>query len=172
MSGSCPLGETSLLLDRINARFLQFFSSLKSAFDPSFTGVGLSPRRGVQMLNTAKLVAFAPIRDSQPSRAFYEGILGLQFVSDDPFALVMNSNGTILRLSKGANFTPAEFTVLGWGVSVIEEAVTGLQKKSVVFEKFPGLGQNELGIWTAPGGAKVAWFKDPDGNILSVSQHS
>jgi catechol 2,3-dioxygenase-like lactoylglutathione lyase family enzyme len=123
------------------------------------------------MFNSAKLVAFAPIRDSQKSRAFYEGVLGLQFVSDDPFALVMNSNGTMVRLAKGANFTPAGFTVLGWEVSAIEGAVTALQKKGVVFEKFPGMGQDDLGIWSAPGGTKVAWFKDPDGNILSLSQH-
>jgi len=124
------------------------------------------------MLNTAKIVAFVPIRDSQRSRTFYEGALGLQFISDDPFALVMNANGTIVRLAKGANFTPAGFTVLGWEVSAIEEAVSALQKKGVVFEQFPGMEQDKLGIWAAPGGAKVAWFKDPDGNILSLSQHT
>ncbi|HKV93422.1 MAG TPA: VOC family protein [Candidatus Angelobacter sp.] len=123
------------------------------------------------MLNTARIVAFVPIRDSKRSRSFYEGVLGLSFVSDDPFALVMNSNGVMVRLAKGANFTPAGFTVLGWEVTEIEKAVTGLTKKGVTFERFPGMNQDELGIWAAPGGAKVAWFKDPDGNILSVSQH-
>jgi catechol 2,3-dioxygenase-like lactoylglutathione lyase family enzyme len=123
------------------------------------------------MLNTAKIIAFVPIRDSQRSRPFYEGVLGLRFVSDDPFALVMDSNGVMVRLSKTPKFTPAGFTVMGWEVSAIEEAVTALKKNGVQFEIFPGLPQDELGIWAAPGGARVAWFKDPDGNILSVSQH-
>jgi len=123
------------------------------------------------MLNTAKIIAFVPIRDSQRSRPFYEGVLGLRFVSDDPFALVMDSNGVMVRLSKTPKFTPAGFTVMGWEVSTIEEAVAALKKNGVQFEIFPGLPQDELGIWAAPGGARVAWFKDPDGNILSVSQH-
>lgn len=123
------------------------------------------------MLNNAKLIAFVPIRDSKHSRPFYEGVLGLKFVSDDPFALVMESNGTAIRLSKVSQFVPAGFTVMGWEVSKIEEEVAALQKKGVKFEKFPGLEQEESGIWAAPGGAKVAWFKDPDGNILSLSQH-
>jgi catechol 2,3-dioxygenase-like lactoylglutathione lyase family enzyme len=123
------------------------------------------------MLNTAKIIAFVPIQDSQKSQPFYEGVLGLRFVSDDPFALVMESNGTMIRLAKTPNFTPAGFTVMGWEVSEIEEEVSALQKKGVNFERFPGLPQDELGIWAAPGGAKVAWFKDPDGNILSLSQH-
>lgn len=123
------------------------------------------------MLNSAKLVAFIPIHDSNRSRPFYEGVLGLKFVSDDPFALVMESNGTTIRLSKVSEFTPAGFTVMGWEVSPIEDTVAALQKKGVNFEKFPGLQQDALGIWNAPGGTKVAWFKDPDGNILSLSQH-
>jgi catechol 2,3-dioxygenase-like lactoylglutathione lyase family enzyme len=98
-------------------------------------------------------------------------VLGLRFVSDDPFALVMESNGIMVRLAKTPNFTPAGFTVMGWEVSNIEEEVAALQKKGVAFEKFPGLKEEESGIWAAPGGAKVAWFKDPDGNILSLSQH-
>jgi catechol 2,3-dioxygenase-like lactoylglutathione lyase family enzyme len=106
------------------------------------------------MLNTAKIIAFVPIRDSKLSRLFYEGVLGLRFVSDDPFALVMDSNGVMVRLAKTPKFTPAGFTVMGWEVSAIEEAVTALQRKGVTFEKFPGLPQNELGIWTAPGGAR------------------
>lgn len=127
--------------------------------------------RGTLMLNTARLIAFVPIRDSKRSRPFYEGVLGLRFVSDDPFALVMNSNGVTVRLAKAGKFTPAGFTVLGWEVPAIEQAVAELKKKGVHFEIFPGLPQDDAGIWTAPGGAKVAWFKDPDGNILSVSQH-
>src|SRR5580704_16168270 len=102
------------------------------------------------MLNTAKIIAFVPIRDSQQSRPFYEGVLGLRFVSDDSFALVMDSNGVMVRLAKTPRFTPAGFTVMGWEVLAIEEAVTALQKKGVTFEKFPGLPQDEFGIWDAP----------------------
>jgi catechol 2,3-dioxygenase-like lactoylglutathione lyase family enzyme len=83
----------------------------------------------------------------------------------------MDANGTTVRLSKGAKFTPAAFTVLGWDVSDIKKMVAGLRSKGARFEHFPGLEQDELGIWAAPGGTKVAWFKDPDGNILSVAQH-
>ena len=123
------------------------------------------------MLRSARIVAFVPIRDSKRSRPFYEGMLGLRFISDDPFALVMDSNGVMVRLAKAPKFTPAGFTVMGWEVSAIEEAVAGLKKNGVQFEIFPGLPQDEAGIWTTPNGDKVAWFKDPDGNILSLSQH-
>lgn len=123
------------------------------------------------MLNKARIIAFVPIRESSRSRAFYEGMLGLRFVSDDQFALVMDSNGIMVRLAKAPNFTPAGFTVMGWEVSAIEQSVAGLKKKGVNFEIFPGLPQDANGVWTTPNGDKVAWFKDPDGNILSVSQH-
>jgi catechol 2,3-dioxygenase-like lactoylglutathione lyase family enzyme len=83
----------------------------------------------------------------------------------------MESNGVTIRLAKAGNFTPAGFTVLGWQVAAIEAAVSELEKKGVRFEHFPGLPQDERGIWHTPSGDKVAWFKDPDGNILSVSQH-
>ena len=124
------------------------------------------------MFSSAKLMAFVPIRDAKKSRPFYEDALGLRFVSDDGFALVMESNGVTIRLAKASKFTPAAFTILGWQVPAIEAAVSDLAKRGVQFEKFPGLEQDEHGIWTAPGGAKVAWFKDPDGNILSLSQHT
>jgi catechol 2,3-dioxygenase-like lactoylglutathione lyase family enzyme len=124
------------------------------------------------VLISARLMAFVPIRDSQKSRPFYEGVLGLRFVSDDGFALVMDSNGVTIRLAKAGNFTPAGFTVLGWQVDDIGAIISDLAQRGVHFEKFPGLPQDERGIWTAPGGDKVAWFKDPDGNILSVSKHT
>ena len=123
------------------------------------------------MLNTAKIIAFVPIHNSERSRPFYEDVLGLRFLSDDPFAMLMESNGVRVRLAKVPVFTPAEFTVMGWDVTDIQKTVTGLQKKGVKFERFPGMEQDKLGIWNAPSGAKVAWFKDPDGNILSLSQH-
>lgn len=123
------------------------------------------------MLGSHKLIGFAPIRDAARARAFYEGVLGLRFVSDDPFALVLDAGGRMLRLVKMKDFTPAPFTVLGWEAPGIEAVVSALGKRGVVFERFGFFQQDELGIWTAPNGDRVAWFKDPDGNTLSVSQH-
>ena len=123
------------------------------------------------MLGSTNIVAFVPIKDSERARAFYEGVLGLRFVKDDGFALVLEANGIMVRAAKMKEFTPAQFTILGWQVSDIEQVVRGLAAKAVHFEIFGFFKQDELGIWTAPTGDKVAWFKDPDGNILSVSQH-
>jgi len=123
------------------------------------------------MLGSTNIVAFLPIKDSEKARAFYEGVLGLRFVKDDEFALVFDANGIMVRAAKMKDVTPAQFTVLGWQVKNIEDMVRALQKKDVHFEIFGFFKQDELGIWTAPTGDKVAWFKDPDGNILSVSQH-
>jgi len=123
------------------------------------------------MLGSINIVAFVPIKDSDKARAFYEGVLGLRFVKDDGFALVMDANGTKVRIARVPDFKPAQFTILGWEVPDIEKMVTALQGKGVHFERFGFFEQDKLGIWTAPTGDKVAWFKDPDGNILSVSQH-
>lgn len=122
------------------------------------------------MLDSANLIAFAPITDPQRARSFYEGVLGLRFVSQDPFALVMNANGTTLRLAIVQSFTPQPFTMLGWKVPNIAETVAALAKKGVAFERFSGMQQDALGIWSSPSGAKVAWFTDPDGNVLSLSE--
>jgi catechol 2,3-dioxygenase-like lactoylglutathione lyase family enzyme len=122
------------------------------------------------MLGSIDIVAFVPTKDTENARAFYEGVLGLRFIKDDGFAMVMDANGIIVRVAK-AQFTPAPFTILGWQVADIEKMVAGLLAKGVRFERFGFFEQDELGIWTAPAGDKVAWFKDPDGNILSVSQH-
>jgi catechol 2,3-dioxygenase-like lactoylglutathione lyase family enzyme len=123
------------------------------------------------MLGSTNIVAFVPTKDSEKARDFYEGVLGLRFVKDDGFALVLDANGIMIRVAKVKDFEPAQFTVLGWQVFEIENVVRSLQKKGVHFEIFGFFKQGELGIWTAPTGDKVAWFKDPDGNILSVSQH-
>ncbi|MFZ0276737.1 MAG: VOC family protein [Candidatus Sulfotelmatobacter sp.] len=122
------------------------------------------------MLGSIDIVAFVPTKDTEKARAFYEGVLGLRFVKDDGFALVMDANGIMVRVAK-AQFTPAPFTILGWQVAEIERMVEELQAKGVQFERFGFFEQDKLGIWTAPTGDKVAWFKDSDGNILSVSQH-
>ena len=123
------------------------------------------------MLGSIDIVAFVPTRDFEKARAFYEGVLGLRFVKNDGFAMVLDANGIMVRVAK-AQFTPAPFTILGWQVLDIEKIVTGLQGKGVQFERFGFFEQDALGIWTAPSGDKVAWFKDPDGNVLSVSQHA
>ncbi len=124
------------------------------------------------MLGHINIVAFIPTTDSAAARSFYENILGLRFVKDDGFAMVLDANGIVVRVSKvPLPFTPAPFTILGWQVSDIEKMVAGLQEKGVHFERFGFFEQDELGIWTAPTGDKVAWFRDPAGNVLSVSQH-
>jgi catechol 2,3-dioxygenase-like lactoylglutathione lyase family enzyme len=123
------------------------------------------------MLGSTNVVAFVPTRDADKARAFYVDALGLRFIKDDGFALVLDANGTMVRVTKAPEFKPAPFTILGWQVSDIEKVAADLAKKGVHFERFGFFEQDKLGIWTAPTGDKVAWFKDPDGNILSVSQH-
>jgi len=123
------------------------------------------------MLAAGKIVAFVPTKDSQKARAFYEGKLGFQFVCEDQYALVMNAGGSTIRIAKRRNFTPAPYTVLGWEVQDIESVISWLRARGVVFENYPFIQDRELGIWTTPTGDKVAWFKDLDGNVLSVSQH-
>ena len=123
------------------------------------------------MLAASKVIGFVPTKDAQKARAFYEGKLGFRFVSDDQFALVLRAGETMIRIAKAQDFTPAPYTVLGWEVGDVEAVVGWLQERGVAFEKYPFVQDRELGIWTAPGGNKVAWFKDPDGNVLSLSQH-
>jgi catechol 2,3-dioxygenase-like lactoylglutathione lyase family enzyme len=123
------------------------------------------------MLGSNNIVAFVPTKDAAKSRAFYEGVLGLRFVKDDGFALVLDANGIMVSVSQAPQFTPAQFTILGWEVTDIERMVADLQGKGVRFERYGFIEQDDLGIWTAPTGDKVTWFKDPDGNVLSVSQH-
>jgi catechol 2,3-dioxygenase-like lactoylglutathione lyase family enzyme len=123
------------------------------------------------MLGSTNIVAFVPTKDAGKAREFYEGVLGLRFVKDDGFAMVLDANGIMIRVAKMKDFAPAPFTILGWQVSRIEGVVRDLQNKGVHCEIFGFFKQDELGIWTAPTGDKVAWFKDPDGNILSVSEH-
>jgi len=122
------------------------------------------------MLGASDVIAFVATTDAGRAKAFYRDVLGLELKSDEPFALVLAANGTMIRVSKVREFSPAPYTVLGWRVSDIESMAKGLGKRGVVLEKFPGFQQDSLGIWAAPGGDKVAWFKDPDGNMLSITQ--
>jgi len=122
------------------------------------------------MLGSSKIMAFVPTADPKRARSFYEQTLGLRFVSEDPFAVVFDADGIMLRVTNVPEFKPRSFTILGWQVDDISSAVASLGERGVSFEKYGFQGQDECGIWASPSGAKVAWFKDPDGNVLSVTQ--
>ncbi len=122
------------------------------------------------MLRGSDVIAFLATTDAERAKSFYRDLLGLQLKADEAFALVFDANGTMIRVSKVRELLRAPYTVLGWRVSDIESTVKGLTQRGIVFEKFPGFQQDPLGIWAAPGGDKVAWFKDPDGNMLSITQ--
>ncbi len=119
-----------------------------------------------------RVVTFLLTKHADKALEFYRDKLGLTFVRDDGFALVFDLNGIMLRISRAAEFTPAQSTVLGWESSDVGADVERLGAQGVEFERYPGMGQDEAGIATFPGGDKVAWFKDPDGNVLSLSQHA
>jgi catechol 2,3-dioxygenase-like lactoylglutathione lyase family enzyme len=123
------------------------------------------------MISEGEVMGFVPTTDAVRARGFYEDVLGLRVVSDDPFALVVESHGTFIRITKLNELMPAPYTILGWQVRDIEEEVQTLHARGVTFTRYPGLAQTDLGVWTAPGGSKIAWFHDPDGNVLSLSQH-
>lgn len=122
------------------------------------------------MLDRSHLMAFAATTDPQRARSFYEGVLGLRLVEHSPFALVFDANGTVLRIQVVSELTPQPHTALGWSVADIEAAVAALAGRAVAFERFPGLEQDRHGVWASPSGARILWFKDPDGNLLSLTQ--
>ena len=125
-------------------------------------------------LGKYNIIGFASIVDVDRAKAFYRDTLGLTLLYEEPpFALVFDANGIMIRLGMAKELPPVQGTVLGWQVPDIVEAVKDLQQAGVRLERydFDWMKQDELGIWTAPTGARVAWFKDPDGNILSVSEH-
>jgi catechol 2,3-dioxygenase-like lactoylglutathione lyase family enzyme len=119
-----------------------------------------------------RVVTFLLTANPEAALDFFRDTLGLAFVHDDGFALVFDMQGVMLRVSKVPQFTPAQHTVLGWDVDDILVALEGLQRKGITFERYPNMGQDENGICTFPTGDKVAWFKDPDGNLLSISEHA
>jgi predicted enzyme related to lactoylglutathione lyase len=125
-------------------------------------------------LTTNEPIAFIPTVDGAAARNFYETALGLNFISDDDFAIVfrVGSSQTMLRVARVPRpFTPAEFTIFGWEVPDIHATIADLKTRGVEFLQYDYVKQEEAGVWTAPGGAQVAWFQDPDGNILSLSKH-
>lgn len=119
------------------------------------------------MLGANKMIGFVTTRDSQQARKFYEGVLGFKFVSQDQFALVLETEQNMIRISEVKEGAPAPYTILGWEVREIERVADWLKARGVTFERYPWMQQE---IWTSPSGDKVAWFKDPDGNVLSISQ--
>ena len=119
-----------------------------------------------------QVVTFLIATDADAAIAFFRDKLGLTFIHDDGFALVFDLGGVMLRISKVPEFTPAQHTVLGWESADIAATVDELAAKSVEFTRYPNMGQDERCIATFPNGDKVAWFRDPSGNVLSISQHA
>jgi catechol 2,3-dioxygenase-like lactoylglutathione lyase family enzyme len=126
---------------------------------------------GGSMLGSEKLVAFVATRDPGRAKEFYRDTLGLHLVSEDQFALVFDVGGTMLRVTRVPELVTAPYTVLGWHVRDIVSTAKRLQQANVALERYRGMQQDELGIWNSPSGARVAWFKDPDGNTLSLTQY-
>lgn len=124
------------------------------------------------MLRNARPVAFLATADAARARSFYEGRLELRLLADEEFALVFELGATTLRIAKVAELTPQPFTVFGWVTEDVDAAVSALGARGITFERFGELEQDELAIWTAPSGARVAWFKDPDANLLSLSNQN
>ncbi len=122
------------------------------------------------MLGNQKIMAFVGTCDPERAKAFYGQTLGLRFVSQDRFAVVFDANGIMLRVTVLEELKPQTHTVLGWEVSDIAAVVCELQKRGVKFERYGFMEQDEQGVWASPSGARIAWFKDPDGNTLSVTQ--
>jgi predicted enzyme related to lactoylglutathione lyase len=124
----------------------------------------------VTVLDSAELVAFVPAADLGRARHFYETVLGLPCVDATGIACLFNCGGTTLRLTLVPHFSPAAYTVIGWAVPDLGAAVQSLIEQLVPMERYPGIAQDEQGIWTTPGGDLVAWFKDSEGNTLSLTQ--
>jgi catechol 2,3-dioxygenase-like lactoylglutathione lyase family enzyme len=120
-----------------------------------------------------KMIGFVTTNDPAKAKDFYGRVLGFRLVSEDEYAVVFDANGTMLRVAKGRDFKPSQGTVVGWQVTDIHAAIRELTGRGVRMEQFnlPFMKQDELGVWTPPNGDQVAWFKDPDGNTLSLSRH-
>lgn len=122
------------------------------------------------MLGSSELVAFAATADLRRAREFYEQVLGLTVTQDTDFACVFDACGTMLRVTAVEQVARPGYTVLGWRVASIEATARELAARGVRFTRYDGMDQDENGVWTTPGGDRVAWFSDPDGNTLSLTQ--
>ncbi len=121
-------------------------------------------------LGGAPVIAFLATVDSERAKAFYADVIGLRLVDDSPFALEFDAGGTMVRIQKVEKFAPHAFTAFGWQVGDIASVMSGLKKRGAVFERYAGLEQDAAGVWASPSGARIAWFKDPDGNVLSLTE--
>lgn len=122
------------------------------------------------MLATSDVIAFAPATDLARARTFYEVTLGLPVLDEDPYACVFDAHGTMLRITAVDEVARPGYTVLGWRVTDIGEAISGLASRGVVFVRYAGMEQDARGVWTTPDGDHIAWFNDPDGNVLSLTE--
>ena len=121
-------------------------------------------------LGSHDIIAFVHTGNRERAKTFYRDTLGLNLLSEDPFAMAFDAHGIMLRIASVKALTAAPYTVLGWKVPDIASAVKDLRAAGVKFEIYEGFGQDELGVWTSPSGAKIAWFRDPDNNMLSLTQ--
>ncbi len=121
-------------------------------------------------LGSAPPILFLATTDADRCQAFYELVLGLTCMEHDPSALVFDAGGVMLRISPVESVTPQPYTVLGWQVDDILEAMAALTEAGVAFARFEGVPQDERGIWTADDGTQIVWFHDPDGHLLSLTQ--
>jgi catechol 2,3-dioxygenase-like lactoylglutathione lyase family enzyme len=124
------------------------------------------------MLTASDVIAFVSTTDLDRGREFYERTLGLRVTEQNDFACVIDAHGTMLRLTAAAAVATPGYTVLGWRVGDIAAAVASLTGRGVIFNTYDGMDQDDTGVWTTPGGDKVAWFADPDGNVLSLTEFS
>jgi len=122
------------------------------------------------MLGDSPIIAFAATANPAEALHFYRDILGLRLVAQDAFAVVFDAAGTMLRVAITDKVLPPPYTILGWRVQDIASTVRKLVAGGVVMERYGFMKQDKNGVWTSPSGAKVAWFKDPDGNLLSLTQ--
>jgi catechol 2,3-dioxygenase-like lactoylglutathione lyase family enzyme len=123
------------------------------------------------VLASARLTAFVASTDLDRSAAFYVDTLGLTARDRSPFALVLDGRGATLRVTAVAEKPAAGYTVLGWDVDDLDAAVDELRGRGITFTRYDGMDQDEHDAWTAPSGTRVAWFRDPDANTLSLQQH-
>ena len=141
-----------------------------SCTDAEDDGFGILQKKGCAMLAHCDIIAFIATAQSEQAKVFYSQVLELPLLEETPFALVFNAHGTMLRIQKVETLTKAGYTALGWHVGDLDEAVEVLRRRGILFERYAGLPQDEQGIWTTPEGNKIAWFSDPDGNTLSLTE--
>lgn len=132
--------------------------------------VGTTPLEA-ELLKSQELMAFIATSNPRRARAFYVDKLGLRLISEDGFAVVLRAGDVTVRVQVVEKFVPHPFTALGWSVTDVDAEVAALRRKRVRMEQFEGMDQAANGVWQSPSGARVAWFRDPDGNILSLTQH-